>query len=345
MVARPRHTAVRARKTLRGLHKVPSSKRGATLTDSHTEAALADGRDRFVPLQGSRVSARGRLPFSFSGNRTPSVNDVVNIQRLKSIFARHGIPDTLVSDNGPQFVSKQFAKFAQSYGFRHVTSSPRHPQANGEAERMVKTIKEILRKAEDPYLSLLAYRNTAGITGLSPAQILMSRRLRTRIPVIQQQLNRAKVDNERLTAANDKIKDRQREVYNRRHNAKLLPQLEAGDEVWVRDANCIGRVVRRASTPRSYIVNTPRGTVRRNRRALVLRTHRDNSTQLTESSSAATERCPGDTFPLRELLDRPERGSRSSSPQAPGSDATGRTPHTVTKSGRRVFAPQRYGMN
>ena len=57
------------------------------------------------------------------------------IERLKSIFARHGIPEILVSDNGLQFSSAEFAKFGNSYGFTHVTSSPSFPQSNAEAER------------------------------------------------------------------------------------------------------------------------------------------------------------------------------------------------------------------
>lgn len=63
------------------------------------------------------------------------------IHHLKNIFARHGIPVTVVSDNGPQFSSREFKQFSKLYGFTHHTSSPKHPQGNGEAERAVKTIK------------------------------------------------------------------------------------------------------------------------------------------------------------------------------------------------------------
>ena len=60
------------------------------------------------------------------------------IQRLKSIFARHGIPQQVMSDNGPQYSSNEFHKFAK---FVHSRSSPKFPQSNGEAERAVRTIK------------------------------------------------------------------------------------------------------------------------------------------------------------------------------------------------------------
>ncbi|KAL3190288.1 hypothetical protein MRX96_019822 [Rhipicephalus microplus] len=103
------------------------------------------------------------------------------IQHLTSYFARHGIPQTVISDNGPQFISFTFADFARNYRFRRVTS-PRYPQANGEADRMTGTLKRLLKKAEDPYITLLNYRKTLGPTGFSPPQLLMSRRLRSKVP-------------------------------------------------------------------------------------------------------------------------------------------------------------------
>ena len=59
------------------------------------------------------------------------------IRALKSIFARHGIPDILRSENEPKFISKEFDEFSKEYSFTHVTSSQKLPQANGEAERAV----------------------------------------------------------------------------------------------------------------------------------------------------------------------------------------------------------------
>ena len=79
------------------------------------------------------------------------------IANLKSIFARHGIPEVVVSDNGSQFTSATFAEFAQSYAFAHLTTSRQYSQSNGEAERAVKTVKCTLKKAGGPYPALLSH--------------------------------------------------------------------------------------------------------------------------------------------------------------------------------------------
>ena len=65
------------------------------------------------------------------------------VRKLKSHFARNGIPDVVVTDNGPQFTSKKFAVFAREWGFEHRTSSPGHQQGNGLAESADKTAKNI----------------------------------------------------------------------------------------------------------------------------------------------------------------------------------------------------------
>ena len=77
---------------------------------------------------------------------------------MSFIFATHGIPEIVVSDNGPQYTSDAFDKFSHVFGFYHVTSSPCYPQGNGEAERAVQTVKSLLNKTTNPYLALLEYR-------------------------------------------------------------------------------------------------------------------------------------------------------------------------------------------
>ena len=106
--------------------------------------------------------------------------------QTKRIFARHGIPEVVVSDNGPQYSSKKFEDFADECHFQHVTARPYHPQSNGEAERAIGTVKSLLRKEKDPSIALLAYRTTPLSNGYSPAQLLMNRRLRTTVPITRE---------------------------------------------------------------------------------------------------------------------------------------------------------------
>ena len=120
------------------------------------------------------------------------------IRALSEIFSIHGIPDTVVSDNGPQYSSKEFQEFAKDWGFSHVTSSPLHPQANGEAERAVQTAKNILKKNANPYLGLLAYRSAPLRNGLTPSEILMNRKLKTKLPVLPDILQPKEIDQEQL---------------------------------------------------------------------------------------------------------------------------------------------------
>ena len=154
------------------------------------------------------------------------------IVHLKSIFARHGIPEVLMSDNGPQFSGQVFAGFAASYGFRHVTSSPRFPQSNGEAERAVQTVKNLLKKAADPYLALLAYRATPLQSGYSPAQLLMGGRLGTTVPILPTQLYPALPDGVAFAREEREKRRSDAENYNRRHRVKALSALTAGERVW-----------------------------------------------------------------------------------------------------------------
>ena len=106
------------------------------------------------------------------------------VNHMTSMFARHGVPEVVVTDNGPQYASDTFRRFDAARGFLHTTSSPRFPQSNGEAERAVKTLKCLLAKSYNPYDTLLAYRSTPLSNGYSPAELLMGRKLRTPIPTI-----------------------------------------------------------------------------------------------------------------------------------------------------------------
>ena len=105
-------------------------------------------------------------------------------------FACHGIPDTCVSDNGPQFAS-EYKKFSRKWKFELVTTSPRYPKSNGRVKTAVGAAQRLMRKAKKggsgAYLALLDYRNTP-TQGLDTSPVQASR-VDERRPSCQQHAN------------------------------------------------------------------------------------------------------------------------------------------------------------
>ena len=152
------------------------------------------------------------------------------ISELKEIFGENGIPDTLITDGGPQFRS-EFKEFARKWGFDHIQSSPHHHQSNGEAERFIRTIKDTLTKAyqsgQDPDMALLCYRSTPLNSRLpSPAELINSHRYKTLLPT-RTMLKAKEGEREELLT----LKQNQEQYYNR--TAQDLPDLKTGMKVYV----------------------------------------------------------------------------------------------------------------
>lgn len=111
----------------------------------------------------------------------------------------------------------------------------------------------------------MAYRATPLSNGHSPAELLMGRRLRTTIPIIPSSLQPGWTNIQQLRQEEKENKRRQQLNHNRRHKTYLLPRLNIGDHVWVSDAKERGTVLRTANTPKSFLIETPSGVLRRNR--------------------------------------------------------------------------------
>ena len=107
----------------------------------------------------NRTSHGSKLPidqFSFSGmnyivtmdyysdyfeiDRLQVITSCSNVKALKKHFARFGIPEEIIRDNGPNFVSQKFATFTNRWDIRHSTSSPNHSQGNGKAESAARNL-------------------------------------------------------------------------------------------------------------------------------------------------------------------------------------------------------------
>lgn len=115
-----------------------------------------------------------------------STTSAATIMKLREIFATHGLPETIVSDNGPNFEN-----FLSKNGIKHTKVSPYHPASNGQAERAVRAFKEGVEKMEEGTMQdklsrfLLKYRTTPHTTtGVTPAELLMKRKLRTKLDLM-----------------------------------------------------------------------------------------------------------------------------------------------------------------
>ena len=243
-------------------------------------------------------------------------------RHLKSIFARHGIPEELMADNMP-FSSKMMRDFANDWDFVISTSSPTFAQSNGQSERCIQTIKNLLKKATDdktdPYVALMQFRN-APIAGLdvSPAQLLFSRMLRTKLPASSASLQPD------VLSRRESLCERQarQKKYYDSAGTRELPSLHSGDVVRIQHQGQWQRGVVHSqhASPRSFIVKTEQGTtLRRNRRHLI-KTREDH---------------PSCSPPFDEEEEE-ERVPESSSWNGAAEASTGTTPSSQSSSGLDV---------
>ena len=259
------------------------------------------------------------------------------ISHLKAIFTHHGIRETVVSDNGPQYSSAEFAKFAEDWGFTYITSSPKYPQSNGEAERMVQTTKNLLTKSDDPYEALLAYRATPLENGFSPAELCMGRRLRHTLSTTPFKLPPQWPELTKLCEKEAKIKTEQTKDNNRRHAVKELSHLSPGDRVYIPDRKENAVVVAKIPEPCSYYLDTDsNATIRRNRRQL-----NPNPKEAKYVAGSPLPNPPETSKHQSPVLAEKKdtlRSAQKSSIPVP-------VPGTTTHSGRYVNPPKRLGFD
>jgi hypothetical protein len=204
----------------------------------------------------------------------PRLTSAIVIDKLKGIFAHHGIPEVLVTDNGMQFASDAFAMFAKEWNFVHETSSPTYPQSNGQAESGVKIAKPILAQP-DPFLALLSYRATPIPTlEKSPAELAHGRKIRTTLPLLPSALMPYTVNHETVRQRGEAAKQNQKFYFDKQHGARPLSELQPGNKVLIKNDkekkwNGPAEVIRQVA-PRSYLLQTTNGRIRRNRRHIKL---------------------------------------------------------------------------
>ena len=180
-----------------------------------------------------------------------------------------------MSDNGQPFSAATFSKFADEWGFTHLTSSPYYPQSNEEVERAVKTAKVYLSN-----------------------QLLMGRKLRSTLPLALEKLKPGLVNVEQLKKNEQTYKCQQTQNYSKRNRSIRLSDLSPAETVWLPEMSSPAVVVSKSpAEPRSYIVKKERGTVRRNRRQVVSSPKETGMRELQSTSESTGENisCPNTT--------------------------------------------------
>ncbi|BHF62166.1 hypothetical protein SprV_0100514700 [Sparganum proliferum] len=177
---------------------------------------------------------------------------------LRRILSQHGLPGVLVSDNGSQFTSSSFEDVCRQHNIQHLRLPPYHPQSNGQAGRFVDTFKRALLKAhgegttdEIVQVFLFSYRTTpnpASPGGVSPAEELMGRQLRTTFHALVPTVALPAVSRSKLSIGTPVfVRDYRSgfpdwiEATIVAHRGSMLCDVDVGDDIWVRHHNQIRR--------------------------------------------------------------------------------------------------------
>lgn len=275
------------------------------------------------------------------------------IEQLKRWFSVHGVPEELQTDNGTQYMSREFKIFQKEWIFNHVTSSPHHHQGNGLAERAVQTAKNILRKCSidksDVQLALLNWRNTPRNDCLgSPNQRLFSRITRSPIPTIDKKLKPKIMQG--VTAELQKLREKQAK-YSNKHNTNPV-NFEINDNVRhkVSHRNWQGAKVIDVpkNLPRSVIIQTDQGQILRRNFSHLHKTQADiksNKVAVPETKydEPVVQQAPAQAQAQSQIMSESLPASRQSSPSTSSHtvEANLTQPAKISQSSRfgRVIKP------
>ena len=188
------------------------------------------------------------------------------IPKLDRIFATHGIPTTVISDNGPPFDSAEIAKFMEVNGIHHRHITPYWPQANSEAESFMKPLLKAIQTAhaegrnwrKELQKFLLNFRATPHLaTSVSPAELLYNRKIRVKLP--------SSTDTQDVTVLRStalqcdaKRKEKMKEYTDKRRGAKPSA-VKVGDTVLVKQQKLNKLSTKFGVDP--YIVTKVKGTM------------------------------------------------------------------------------------
>lgn len=272
------------------------------------------------------------------------------IEQLKKWFAVHGIPEELQTDNGTQYMSREFKSFQKEWKFNHVTSSPHHHQGNGLAEKAVQVAKNILKKCSidksDVQLALLNWRNIPrnDILG-SPNQRLYSRITRSPLPTIKSNLKPKIMQG--VTSELKRLREEQADYSNK--HTKRPENFEINEKIRHKVAHRQwegARVIEKPEgLPRSVIIQTDQGQILRRNFSHLHKTQADiPSNRVVVPETKYTDEPAGQQFPAEEqspAIPKLTPASTSSSPNNSNHPSILDQPVTIPRASRfgRIIKP------
>ncbi|CAB4036465.1 Transposon Tf2-9 poly [Paramuricea clavata] len=183
------------------------------------------------------IDAYSRFPEVEIVSSTSAKSTILKLER---IFATHGIPKVLKSDNGPPFQSHEFSLYLKELGIKHKPSSPLWPQGNGQAENFMKPLVKAVKSAHhenkdwkrEMFKFLLNYRATPhSTTGKSPSELLYNRKIQTKLPQVTVE-NDSSLHQE-VKERDERLKKNQKEYADSKRRVKCA-DIKKSDLVLVR---------------------------------------------------------------------------------------------------------------
>jgi len=169
--------------------------------------------------------------------------NIINV--MSTIFATHGVPEIVVSDNGRNLCSAEMEEYLCEYGIKHRRVTPYWPRANGEVERQNRTLLKAIRTArvekkdwkKELNKFLLNFRSTPhATTGVSPAELLMGRKLRTKLPQLEVQSERMERQRDSEMRQTDWQRKTRGKEYGDKQRHAIPSDVKEGDEVLLKQA-------------------------------------------------------------------------------------------------------------
>lgn len=249
------------------------------------------------------------------------------VKYLRVVFRHFGRPEVIVSDNGSQFTSADFAQLCQEFDIVHLRSSPYSPQSNGLAEKTVGTLKRSLeianQEALDEAVAAYNYTPKAALDGETPSRVFFGRALRSPFSVFRLHSRHPSGSSEGFQAAFDRHHGARLRSFSR--GEKVVVELDKRRRVPATFLEMVGKVLARLQID-GRIVTRHLNQVWRRTMAQPLEAEPEDlvpeaaSFQATGSPTPSTEAAAGPGVPVRLPLDTDHSDSVASESQEPEPD-------------------------